>query len=237
MSSGILVVDRDGKVLTVNPMAEQILGVDKLDIVGLHVEAAFDPLTPEFAREVLEALDSNQGKLRNEISVLRARGIEIPLGMSISILKDDSEETRGVIAVFQDLTEVREMQERVRKADRLAAIGEISAGIAHEIRNPLASISGAIEMLSNELELKGENRRLMELVMKESDRLDRIINDFLEFARLRPPTRGKVSVSRCLDEVLMLLGNTPGLEVRYSRRRVRPSRMGRYDGANSTRNR
>jgi two-component system sensor histidine kinase PilS (NtrC family) len=211
MSSGVLVVDRDGKVLTVNPMAEQILGVDKLDIVGLHVGTAFDPLTPEFAREVLEALDSDQGKLRNEIAVKRGMGIEVPLGLSISILKDEQNETRGVIAVFQDLTEVREMQERVRKADRLAAIGELSAGIAHEIRNPLASISGAIEMLSNELELRGENQRLMELVMKESDRLDRIINDFLEFARLRPPTRGKVSVSKCLDEVLMLLSNNPAL--------------------------
>ena len=211
MSSGILVIDHDGKILTINPTAEQILGVDKLDIVGLHVEAAFDPLTPEFAREVFEALESDRGKLRNEISVKRDRGIQIPLGLSISILKDERDETRGVIAVFQDLTEVRGMQERVRKADRLAAIGELSAGIAHEIRNPLASISGAIEMLSNELELKGENRRLMELVMKESDRLDRIINDFLEFARLRPPTRGRVSVSKCLDEVLMLLSNNPAL--------------------------
>jgi two-component system sensor histidine kinase PilS (NtrC family) len=119
---------------------------------------------------------------------------------------------RGVIAVFKDLTEVREMEERMRKADRLAAIGELSAGIAHEIRNPLASISGSIEMLYNELELAGDDKRLMQLVMRESDRLNRIINDFLEFARLRPPTRRAVSVSKCLVEVVTLLRNNPAVK-------------------------
>jgi two-component system sensor histidine kinase PilS (NtrC family) len=128
------------------------------------------------------------------------------------MLKDESGRKRGVIAVFQDLTEARKMQERMRKADRLAAIGELSAGIAHEIRNPLASISGSIEMLYNELELNGENKRLMELIIKESDRLDRIINDFLEFARLRAPSRDAVSVTRCLDDVFVLLGNTPAMQ-------------------------
>jgi len=107
--------------------------------------------------------------------------------------------------VFQDLTEVHEMRERVRKADRLAAVGELSAGIAHELRNPLASISGSIEMLYHELALDGENKRLMELIMRESDRLDRIISDFLEFARLRAPRRTPSKLARCLDDVVMLV--------------------------------
>ena len=212
MSSGVLVVDSKGRILTVNPTAEQILGVDKNDIAGLQVEAAFDPLMPEFACEILRALETEQGKLRHEITVKRHNGSHLPLGLSISILKDDGGIKRGVIAIFKDLTDVREMEERMRKADRLAAIGELSAGIAHEIRNPLASISGSIEMLYNELELSGDDRRLMQLVMQESDRLNRIINDFLEFARLRPPKRQTVSVAKCLDEVLMLLGNDPAVK-------------------------
>jgi two-component system sensor histidine kinase PilS (NtrC family) len=138
--------------------------------------------------------------------------------LSTSILKDDCGEGRGVIAVFKDLTEVREMEERMRKADRLAAIGELSAGIAHEIRNPLASISGSIEILYNELELSGDDKHLMELIMKESDRLNKIINDFLEFARLRRPKRRPVAIARCLDEVAALLANNPaaraGIEIR-----------------------
>jgi two-component system sensor histidine kinase PilS (NtrC family) len=127
------------------------------------------------------------------------------MGISISPLTDGTQRRRGVIAVFQDLTEVHEMRERVRKADRLAAVGELSAGIAHELRNPLASISGSIEMLYHELALDGENKRLMELIMRESDRLDRIISDFLEFARLRTPRRVPSKLARCIDDVVTLV--------------------------------
>jgi two-component system sensor histidine kinase PilS (NtrC family) len=218
MSSGVLVVDSSGKILAINPTAELILGVDKSDVVGIHIEAALDPLMPEFAHEVTGALGAGQGRLRHEITVRRHDGSQLPLGLSTSILKDDGGSGRGVIAVFQDLTDVREMEERMRKADRLAAIGELSAGIAHEIRNPLASISGSIEILHNELELAGDDKHLMELVMKESDRLNKIINDFLEFARLRPLKRRPVSIGRCVDEVVALLANSPavrnGIEIR-----------------------
>ncbi|MBP2681786.1 MAG: Two-component sensor PilS [Candidatus Krumholzibacteriota bacterium] len=218
MSSGVLVVDSAGKILGINPTAEQILGVDKSDVVGIRIDAAFDPLMPEFAGEIAGALESGQGRLRHELTLRRPDGSNLPLGMSTSILKDDAGEGRGVIAVFKDLTEVHQMEERMRKADRLAAIGELSAGIAHEIRNPLASISGSIEILYNELELSGDDKHLMELIMKESDRLNKIINDFLEFARLRPPRRRPVEMGKCVDEVAALLANNPaarnGIDIR-----------------------
>ena len=218
MSSGVLVVDSAGKILGINPTAEQILGVDKSDVVGIRIDAAFDPLMPEFAGEITGALESGQGRLRHELTLRRPDGSNLPLGMSTSILKDDAGEGRGVIAVFKDLTDVHQMEERMRKADRLAAIGELSAGIAHEIRNPLASISGSIEILYNELELSGDDKHLMELIMKESDRLNKIINDFLEFARLRPPRRRPVEMGKCVDEVAALLANNPaarnGIDIR-----------------------
>jgi two-component system sensor histidine kinase PilS (NtrC family) len=109
MSSGILVADSDGRILTANPTAEQILGVDRDDVVGLSVEAAFDSLMPSFAREVLGALETGQGKLRHEITLKKHNGSLLPLGLSTSILKDGAGSTRGVIAVFQDLTDVHEM--------------------------------------------------------------------------------------------------------------------------------
>jgi two-component system sensor histidine kinase PilS (NtrC family) len=214
MSSGVLVADSAGAILTANPAAGQILRVDRDDIMGSGVEAAFGSQMPEFAREVMGALGGGQGKLRHEITVKRSDGTMVPLGLSTSILKDEAEGTRGVIAVFQDLTDVREMEEHVRRADRLAAIGELSAGIAHEIRNPLASISGSIEVLYNELDLDGDDKRLMELVMKESDRLNKIITDFLEFARLKPPHPRGVSLAKCLEEVRMLLANNPAAKPR-----------------------
>lgn len=216
MSSGVLVIDSDGKILSINPVAEQILGVDKNEVQSRDMREVFDTVVPEFANELVRALRSDESRHRHEFNANRRGRHPLPLGISISQLKDDDDQRRGIIAVFQDLTEVRNMQERIRRADRLAAIGELSAGIAHEIRNPLASISGSIEMLSNELKLSGEHRRLMELIAKESDRLDRIINDFLEFARVRPPSRTEVSISDCLEDVAVLLQNNAAVSCRVN---------------------
>lgn len=204
MSSGILVIDSNSTVITMNPAAEEILGVDRQEIMNRPLGPALTEQAPELTRELLDALDAEQSKLRHQITI-QPGGDKTPLGTSISLLRDAEGRKRGVISVFQDLTEVHEMRERVRKADRLVAIGELSAGIAHELRNPLASISGSIEMLAGELELSGEHRGLMDLITRESDRLDRIISDFLEFARLRYPTRGPVDIGVCIEEVLVLL--------------------------------
>ncbi len=205
MSSGVLVVDTDGCVVTMNAAAEQILELTKGEVVSRDVEEALGMCAPDLASELTLSLASREGKRRQEIATRTRAGRERPLGISISHLHDGDGRRRGIIAVFQDLTEVHEMRERVRKADRLAAIGELSAGIAHELRNPLASISGSIEMLYQELELDGENRRLMELIMRESDRLDRIISDFLEFARLRTPRRSPTRIEKSLSETMLLL--------------------------------
>jgi len=205
MSSGVLVVDIDGRVLTMNAAAEEILELRKDDVLTHHVDIALGLRAPDLALELVQSLASERPRRRHEISGHSRAGVYRPMGISISPLTDGAQRRRGVIAVFQDLTEVHEMRERVRKADRLAAVGELSAGIAHELRNPLASISGSIEMLYHELALDGENKRLMELIMRESDRLDRIISDFLEFARLRTPRRIPSKLARCLEDVVTLV--------------------------------
>lgn len=205
VSSGLVVANRSGEIQTCNPAAARILGVHRPD--ELSGRPVSDVLGPENAlvREIETALATGTQRRRHEIEVRRPDGTSVPLGVSISHLRGDDEESRGVVAIFQDLTEARKMREQVRRADKMAAIGELSTSIAHEIRAPLASICGSIEMLSQELELDGDNRKLMELVLKEADRLDRIITDFLEFARLRRPAFEPVDVERCLDEVLLLL--------------------------------
>jgi two-component system sensor histidine kinase PilS (NtrC family) len=167
-------------------------------------------------QELEGALATGLPRRRHELKVRRRDGTVLPLGISISLLKVESGERRGVVAIFQDLTEVHHMREKVRRADKMAAIGELSTAIAHEIRAPLASICGSIEMLAEELTLSGDNRKLMELVLKESDRLDRIITDFLEFARLRKPAFEPVDVERCLNEVLMLLRHSTDLNTNIS---------------------
>jgi two-component system sensor histidine kinase PilS (NtrC family) len=226
MSSGVLVVDSDAELITMNPAAEEILGVRRERVLGRPLAEALGAEAPELVTELGDALERERGKSRHEVMVRTSEG-RAPLGTSISLLRDAEGEKRGVIAVFTDLTEVVEMRERVRKADRLAAVGELAAGIAHELRNPLASISGSIEVLAGELELGGEEHRLMELVMRESDRLDHIISDFLEYARLRPPSRARIAIDTCLEEVLVLLKNnaakSEGVNIQFTRRGKLPA--------------
>ncbi len=129
----------------------------------------------------------------------------------MSILRNENGEMRGVIAIFQDLTEVNEMREKIRLSDRLAAVGELSAAIAHEIRAPLASICGSVEMLKGEFELSGDNEKLMDLIISESDRLDRIITDFLEYARMRKPAFTATNIEKCVEETALLLKHSPNI--------------------------
>ncbi len=217
MSSGILVVDADRRIITMNPAAEEILGLSRERCVMQPIHEVLSGRAPRLGEELLAALEDGRSRKRHEIEVGHGSNRSTPLGLSISLLRDADGRKRGAISVFQDLTEVQEMRERVRRADRLAAIGELSAGIAHELRNPLASISGSIEMLASELELTGENKRLMELITRESDRLDRIISDFLDFARIRHPSRRPVAIGTCIEEVLFLLRNnaakTEGIDI------------------------
>jgi len=134
------------------------------------------------------------------MTVLTADGRTVPLGISTSLLLGASGERRGVIALFQDLSEVKALEDRIRRGETLAAIGELSAGIAHEIRNCLNPITGSVEVLQKELRVEGENARLLDLVVRESERLDRFVSELLEYARERPLKTEKVEVSALASE-------------------------------------
>jgi len=144
---------------------------------------------------------------RKELTITSQGGKSIPLGISTTLLGVGDGQRSGVIAVFQDLTDAKELEQKARQADRLAVLGQLSAAIAHEIRNPLATISGSVELLRDTPELSGEERKLLELVTRESERLNRIITDFLLYARIRPAEKAEVELSRTIDETLMLIRN------------------------------
>jgi two-component system sensor histidine kinase PilS (NtrC family) len=119
---------------------------------------------------------------------------------------------RGAICSFQDLTDIKRMEEQVRQADRLAAIGRLAAGLAHEIRNPIGSIRGSVEVLRGSLDPQGDDRRLMDIVLRESDRLDAIIRDFLQFSRPPHLVRVPTDLPAMLDEILLMLSNQGGVQ-------------------------
>jgi two-component system sensor histidine kinase PilS (NtrC family) len=131
------------------------------------------------------------------------RGEDLHLGLAAYVLRD-AEQARGHVVIFQDVTEVVEMEGELRRSERLAAVGRLSASIAHEIRNPLAAISGSIQMLSRRMEAlepAGEARQLMDIVLRETDRLNRLVTDFLHYARPGPPRRESLRVAELIAEV------------------------------------
>jgi two-component system sensor histidine kinase PilS (NtrC family) len=205
LNSGLLTVDAAGYIVYFNRAAEKILGYREEEIKGLRANEAFAGRMPELSGRLQQALHFRQDEPRKEITIVNGLGQTVPLGLSTSVLLEERGLVRGVIAIFSDLTEAKAMEAKVRAADRLAAVGELSASIAHEIRNPLAAISGSVEVLMGELVLEGQNRQLMELIVKESHRLSRILSDFLDYARIAKPRYDKVDLHRTVNDVIELL--------------------------------
>jgi len=211
LSGGLLTVDQAGRVGHFNPAAERILGLAVEQVRGRELRAAFAGRAPLLHEKLERSLRERAPIHRFELQVAQAGGNTRPIGLSTSLLRTAGGEERGLLATFQDLSDVRRMQERVRRADRLAAVGELAASIAHEIRNPLAAIANSTDMLRDELPVKGEQRKLMDLIVKESERLNRILDDFLEYARVRPVQAQVVPVAHALDEVVTLLRCHPDI--------------------------
>jgi len=207
LNSGLLTVDSYGYIIYFNQAAERVLGYREEEVKGILCEEVFSERMPELARSLMEGLDLQIEYPRKELQIINGDRKEIPLGLSTSILTEERNMLRGVIAIFSDLTEAKEMENKVRIADRLAAVGEMSASIAHEIRNPLAAISGSVEVLKNELKLSGENSRLMELIIKESHRLSKILSDFLAYARIGRQTYAKVELCHNISDVLEMVSH------------------------------
>jgi two-component system sensor histidine kinase PilS (NtrC family) len=216
VSSGLMTVDRHGTVIYFNQMAESILEIKAEEVIDHTYGEAFGARLAQFTMKMNEAIDSGTDKIRSELEITCASGAKKPIGISITLLHDEDDEKRGAIALFQDLTDVKKMDEEMRKKDLMAVIGELSAGIAHEIRNPLASISGSVEILKEESCLTDKNNNLLNLIIKESERLDAIISNFLDFARIKPMNPGRVKVEDTLDEVLLLVKNHSAYNSRIS---------------------
>jgi two-component system sensor histidine kinase PilS (NtrC family) len=178
-----------------------------VELRGVRWETLF-PGAPPFPT-VWEGLEGGAARrARSETELVRSDGSRLPVGMSLSFLRRG----RGAICSFQDLTDIKRMEEQVRQADRLAAIGRLAAGLAHEIRNPIGSIRGSVEVLGGSLDLQGDDRRLMDIVLRESDRLDAIIRDFLQFSRPPRLVRVPTDVPAMLDEILLMLSNHGGVQ-------------------------
>jgi two-component system sensor histidine kinase PilS (NtrC family) len=203
VGSGIVTMDLQGNIASWNPAAEHITGYRYEEIKDRWQEVFGDSIKGLFGHT--DSLKARPFRFNGQI--LKKDGSTALLGMTASLLKDDANAVRGIILIFQDITKLIEMEDQVRMKERLATVGSLAAGIAHEIRNPLASLSGSIQVLQGELDLHGDNKQLMDIVVRETDRLNTIIMEFLEYARLKNAQNDHIDLSPVLDETIMLLKN------------------------------
>lgn len=198
--SGLLTIDSQGLVIRVNPACCRILEMESRDMLGRKLSDICRGGMEELNDKIFPVACGEAPVDRGEVQLKRL-GREIPLGLNVNHVTAPNGKIIGAISIFTDLTREKEMKERVRESDRLAAIGELAASIAHEIRNPLASIRGSVEMLNDDLDLDGVHAELMGLILKESGRVNTIINDFLAYSRMRPTSRRRFPGVEFRDEI------------------------------------
>ncbi len=206
--SGLITTDLEGQIYTFNAAAEEITGYRAEEVSGKNASMFFGDMSRQIA-DSMQAAASGKVSPRFEVDSLTQSGFMLHLGFSIAPLFLESGETSGLVITFQDLTDVRVMEETARRQDRLAAVGRLAASIAHEIRNPLAAMRGSIQMLRSELKEDSDHTQLMEIILRESDRLNKIVTDYLNYARPRPASMEPVDVCALVRETLKLLRNSP----------------------------
>jgi two-component system sensor histidine kinase PilS (NtrC family) len=204
LKSGLLTTDLEGRITSLNSEAERITNRDRADVVGLDVEDVLPGIRDHLVTES-ESNEPGRSSTRGRMPFQAQDKTLRHLGIGTYVLRDGEEGVEGHVVIFQDVTDVVEMEATLRRSERLAAIGELSASIAHEIRNPLAAISGSIEMLQGERVGRGESSdsaNLMKIALREVDRLDQLISDFLKYARPGPSNPETAQLQGIIADVL-----------------------------------
>jgi two-component system sensor histidine kinase PilS (NtrC family) len=202
--TGLVTTDLQGRIYVFNAAAAEITGYREEDVRGQDASIFFGEIK-EIIANSLQPSTPLETTPRFEADCLTPDGLRLRLGFSVSPLFSETGETTGTVITFQDLTHIRALEETSRRQDRLAAIGRMAASIAHEIRNPLAAMRGSIQMLRSDLPADSSQTELMEIILRESDRLNRIISDFLSYARPRSIIQSEVDVGELLKQTFTLL--------------------------------
>ncbi|MBZ5555075.1 MAG: PAS domain-containing protein [Acidobacteriia bacterium] len=212
LRGGLLTTDLDGKVTMLNPAGEEIVGRRLVEVLGGSIKETFPDV--DFERCIHQLRDGRRN-VRVD-SILRNRpGEEKFLGLSASPLYGDQHVLIGYLVNFQDLTEMKRLEGEIRAKDRMAAVGEMAAGMAHEIRNPLASISGSVGLLRKEVPLTDEQDKLMSIVLHESQRLNKIIDGFLIYSRQITYNPRTVDLNELMEDTVTLLYNNPEVTAQH----------------------
>ncbi len=230
IGNGLITTDLVGRIYAFNRSAEEITGMSARNVIGQNI---FDLFGEDIRERVAVSLDPHRTEAFNavhfETNIQKGTGPDrVTIACSIVPLTGRSGQTNGLIMTCQDVTEVRSLEEEVRRSDRLAAVGRMAAGLAHEIRNPLGSMSSALQFLQERSEAPVEDVKLMDIVLRESDRMNSIITNFLAFAR--PAANGtgehrdETDVGAALNDCVALVKHSPEVTNRHEFRIQLPDR-------------
>ena len=207
--SGLITLTREGVATFINPAGCFILRRDPQSVIGSTVAQLgfYAENEWEHARETLTV----GAVVRNEKQDVQIGDEPRTLGFAVTPLNSIEGTSSGYTLIFQDLTDMKTLEAELRLKDRMAAVGELSAGIAHEIRNPLAAIAGSVQVLKKSTALNPQEQRLMSIILKESERLNKSIADFLRFVKPQEKRPAEFDIAASLAETLELLRNSPEL--------------------------
>lgn len=206
--SGLVTTDLDGNIFTFNAAATEITGYLPEQMLGKSIDELFGDIREQIDLSLAAAGDG-EPLPRFEADLLTPDGFAVRIGFSVSLLFSETQEATGLIITFQDLTEIRSMEESVRRKDRMAAVGRVAAGLAHEIRNPLGAMRGAIQVLDSDTPKESRQSGLMDIILKESDRLNSIITNFLGYARPAAVDFAETNIAETINDTLTLLKHSP----------------------------
>lgn len=201
VDTGILSINPEGRIKSFNPAAAEITGFKFRDVENRSLAEVF-PDFPPFLKERRSSAYKSVAKTRFETTFHSADGRNLILGGSLSPLRDPQGVPIGEIIIFQNLTEINEMRESLEKSHRMAFIGGMAASLAHEIRNPLASISGSIQILKQDIPSTETNQKLMQIILRGKDQLESFLKDFLLMARPAPGVCEEIDIGGAIRDVL-----------------------------------
>ncbi len=202
ISSGVFTADGTGAITSFNPAAQEVTGYSMAEVLGRSWREIFNWHPTQSSEDGPGG--ALPGMTRFEVECKGAGGNRLVLGMTVSPLHEEGE-PHGLVGVFKDLTQIRDLEEEMRRKEWLANLGEMSAGMAHEIRNPLGALAGAMQMLRKEVVADATDRRLMDIAIREATRLDAIITEFLQYARPPALDLAEHNINKILAETLDLV--------------------------------
>jgi two-component system sensor histidine kinase PilS (NtrC family) len=214
MDNGLMTTDLEGRVTSVNIACEAITGYPLNECIGklCHQLLPMEELTRLFTYkgDSIPMPHHMEGECvrRDNEAMLISLKMSYLLNQEADPKKNLEEQVEGYICVFEDRTEIHKMEEKMKQSEQLAAVGKFSAGLAHEIRNPLASLSGSIQVLKETLEIDEQQQRLMNIVLKETERVNDIVTDFLSYSQPRKSKPTVIDLTQLLQDIIILMKNS-----------------------------